>query len=318
MTSQSHVTAVVVTFNRSGTLALCLEALRCQTRRPDTVLIVDNASVDDTAEVIASAVARDGFLKVEVLALKENTGGAGGFDAGMRRALELNCDWVWTMDDDVAPDANCLEILLDHTGVSECVHPQRFKVDGSPQAWEPVVSVATGTSTFLDNLSFSNGKEVTFTNVACFEGALVSRRIIELVGFPDPSFFVVGDDTVFGLKASVHTNVAIARDAHMRRLLPITSFAPWKVYYLTRNAFMVRSQACAYLAVTPTRVQRIVFVLNLVLETSRHARRGPTFIGPVLRGFRDGIAYSHGYSARPTRGLGRQCAADAADRASRS
>jgi hypothetical protein len=222
------------------------------------------------------------------------------------------------MDDDVAAAADCLEILLDHTDVSECVHPQRFQVDGTPQAWEPAIAVATGTSTFLDNVSFSNGKEVTFTNVACFEGALISRRIIELVGFPDPEFFIIGDDTVFGLKASVHTNVAIARDAHMQRLLPMNSFAPWKVYYLTRNAFMVRSQACAYLGLEPSRVQNIVFGVNLGLEVSRHARRGPTFVGPVLRGFRDGIAYTRAHSTRPARGVGRRRTAEALDKAPRS
>ena len=288
---------MLVTYNRSELLLRGLEALARQTRLPDALVIVDNHSTDDTAEVLASVAAGHQFTKLDVVSMSENTGGAGGFGTGMKRALEMGTDWVWLMDDDVAPDSRCLEIMLGFRHVSECIHPQRFGPDGRPQPWEPTISVATGTTTFLDNVSFANGKEITFTNVACFEGALVSARVIELVGYPDPSYFIVGDDTVFGIKASVHTNIVIARDAHIHRLLPMTSFAPWKVYYLARNAFMVRTDACAYLGITPTRVNNIVFGLNLALEASRHVRRGREFIPPVLRGFRDGISYARAHPA---------------------
>ena len=44
-----------------------------QTRPPDHVLVVDNASTDGTAEML-----REEFPQVEVLRLPENQGGAGG------------------------------------------------------------------------------------------------------------------------------------------------------------------------------------------------------------------------------------------------
>lgn len=34
--------------------------------------------------------------------MEENTGGAGGFSAGVERAFELGAEWFWVMDDDVA------------------------------------------------------------------------------------------------------------------------------------------------------------------------------------------------------------------------
>ncbi len=294
MTSQPHVTAVVVTFNRVELLGQCLEALAAQVRPPDAVVVVDNASSDRTPQLLAEYAERGTLPGLEVLRLPENTGGAGGFAAGMGRALERGTDWVWTMDDDVAPDPDCLHALLSHTDISECVQPQRIRPDGEMQAWEPIASAATMTTTFLDNVSFANGKDLAFTNVVCFEGSLISARIVELVGLPDPDYFIVGDDTVFGLKASVHTNIVIARDARMRRLLDLSSLMPWKVYYATRNAFLVRNEACAYLGITPSRVHNVIFGLNLALEMSRHARRGRAFVGPVLRGFRDGVRASRG------------------------
>lgn len=291
MTSDSHVTAVVVTYNRADLLRETLAALQQQARKPNRLVVVDNASADHTSEVIDAFSREHGFEDFELVRSDTNTGGAGGFHAGMRRALELGTDWVWTMDDDVAPAARCLAVLMSHSDISECLHPQRIGIGGTAQPWEPISSIATGTTTFLDNVSFAHGKEIAYTNVACFEGALISTRIIELVGLPDPAYFIIGDDTVFGLKASAHTNVVIARDAHMHRLLAMTSFAPWKVYYLARNAFYVRSEACEYLGISPTKVQNFVFRLNLALELSRHVRRGRGFFGPTFRGWRDGSAY---------------------------
>jgi GT2 family glycosyltransferase len=46
------VWAVVVTHNRRAMLGRCLEALAEQRRRPDRILVVDNASTDGTHEML--------------------------------------------------------------------------------------------------------------------------------------------------------------------------------------------------------------------------------------------------------------------------
>ena len=43
---------------------------------------------------------------------RTNTGGAGGFAIGIRRALELGCDAVWLMDDDTVPEPEALAALV--------------------------------------------------------------------------------------------------------------------------------------------------------------------------------------------------------------
>ncbi len=48
---QYSVTAVVVSYNRAGLLDECLSALNAQTRRPDSLVIVDNASTDGALQV---------------------------------------------------------------------------------------------------------------------------------------------------------------------------------------------------------------------------------------------------------------------------
>src|SRR5947208_2050021 len=50
--ADEDVCAVVVTFNRRELLRECLLALREQTRRPQRVIVVDNASTDGTPELV--------------------------------------------------------------------------------------------------------------------------------------------------------------------------------------------------------------------------------------------------------------------------
>ena len=52
-TAEPSVCAVVVTHNREELLERCLGHLRAQSRRPDKILVVDNASTDGTAELLA-------------------------------------------------------------------------------------------------------------------------------------------------------------------------------------------------------------------------------------------------------------------------
>ncbi|WP_433476617.1 glycosyltransferase family 2 protein [Spirillospora sp. CA-142024] len=101
------VTAVVVTYNRRDLLDESLTALGAQTRVPDRIIVVDNASGDGTAAMVA-----DRFPDVDLLVLSRNIGGAGGFSAGMARALGSGTALLWLLDDDTVPEPGALEALL--------------------------------------------------------------------------------------------------------------------------------------------------------------------------------------------------------------
>jgi GT2 family glycosyltransferase len=103
----TSVTAVVVTYNRAELLVECLEALAAQTRPVDRVVVVDNASTDDTSDVLAARAAT-----ADVVQMAVNTGGAGGFAAGIDEALRGGCDAVWLLDDDTIPEPGALAELL--------------------------------------------------------------------------------------------------------------------------------------------------------------------------------------------------------------
>jgi rhamnopyranosyl-N-acetylglucosaminyl-diphospho-decaprenol beta-1,3/1,4-galactofuranosyltransferase len=102
-----RVIAVVVTYNRRQLLLESLAAVHAQSRAPDAVIVVDNASTDETA-----AAVRSHYPAVTLAELARNTGGAGGFACGMALALGDGADLVWLMDDDTVPRRHALRALL--------------------------------------------------------------------------------------------------------------------------------------------------------------------------------------------------------------
>jgi rhamnopyranosyl-N-acetylglucosaminyl-diphospho-decaprenol beta-1,3/1,4-galactofuranosyltransferase len=107
VTSPPRVIAVVVTHNRRELLLEALAAVRAQTRPPDAVIVVDNASTDGTA-----AAVRARFPAVQLAALRHNTGGAGGFAYGTALALAAGAGLIWYMDDDTVPGPGALRAML--------------------------------------------------------------------------------------------------------------------------------------------------------------------------------------------------------------
>ena len=105
-----RVVAVVVTYNRVQLLQRTLRGIFSGRRVPEAVVIVDNASTDGTAQLLADLQAP---VPVDVLRLPENLGGAGGFTVGIDRALARHRpDLVWVMDDDTEPTEQTLAVSL--------------------------------------------------------------------------------------------------------------------------------------------------------------------------------------------------------------
>ena len=243
--STETVAVVVVTYNRADLLARLLDGLAAQTRRPDAVIVVDNASTDHTREVLEART----DLPLHVTWSEENLGGAGGFHLGVRAAYDAGWDRVWLVDDDVVPAVDCLEALM---AVDEdCVIAVREDLSGAlvekaaveldlrnPLAINPKRS--TVDSTYADRASMPELVEVH--NVA-FEGFMARRSVVEEIGFPDPSFFIFYDDAEYAVRARrAGRRIWAVRDAVLVRQLDFNQqhdLSGWKGFYMYRNLFVV-------------------------------------------------------------------------------
>lgn len=72
-------------------------------------LIVDNGSFQK--EELAK-IKEEHPNKIEIISLPKNIGSAGGFAAGLKRASEIECDYVLTLDDDNVLEPNGLSIFI--------------------------------------------------------------------------------------------------------------------------------------------------------------------------------------------------------------
>ena len=130
--SRTNVVAVVVAYNRQELLRRCLDGLADQTVALMGAVVVDNASTDASGEVASTH-----RLGAHVVELLVNTGGAGGFAAGIARALTRfpRADWIWIMDDDTIPTATALEALVraaeDYPGTPALLASKAVWTDGA-------------------------------------------------------------------------------------------------------------------------------------------------------------------------------------------
>jgi GT2 family glycosyltransferase len=187
------VVAVVVTWNRRDLLQECLAALRAQTLPPTHVVVVDNASTDGTDALLAAETG------LEVVTLTANTGGAGGFAAGIERALTFLPDLVWLLDDDTVPTATAAERLASAWSTYAGGSGERPAVLASRVVWtdgrdhpmntprpKPGASRAERAAAAAEGCV--PGRSASFVSIAC-DAAVVRAR-----GLPVADYFLWNDD----------------------------------------------------------------------------------------------------------------------------
>jgi rhamnopyranosyl-N-acetylglucosaminyl-diphospho-decaprenol beta-1,3/1,4-galactofuranosyltransferase len=189
-----RVVAIIVTRDRPALLWECLRAVLDQDRLPDEILVVDNASGVATTEVLAA------FPQVRVIRLARNEGGAGGYHAGFRAALAARADWLWVMDDDGRPQrSDCLDRLLRRASAdgADLVGALVLDVDRPDRLAFPIR--IAGRTRFATTELRAHGPVRDFVHL--FNGALISRGLLERIGLPDRRLFIRGDEVEFLLRA---------------------------------------------------------------------------------------------------------------------
>lgn len=206
---------VVVTFNRSQLLAGLLTSIRNMDPKPGRVIVIDNASADNTTEVVESF--RDDLgTELVYRRLDTNTGGSGGFSEGMRTAYELGAEWIWLMDDDVEVIENGLARMGAWAPRFKSIQGRRYDFDGSPFYWQYRVAERMGIPIPFAPAKFDESGYRSM-NSGCFEGMFIHRSIVKQIGLPDPRFFIYWDDQVYGWLASRLTHSVIVDEFVLRR-----------------------------------------------------------------------------------------------------
>jgi len=283
-----RVCAVIVTYNRKELLRECLSAVLSQTRPPDHVLVVDNASTDGTPVML-----REEFPQVEVLRLPENQGGAGGFHEGMKRAYEAGYEWLWLMDDDTVPQPKALEALLEVAATS--LNPKPW-ILASVVRWtdgtlHPMNRGGVKTWDYEHLLEAAKLGCVAIRN-ASFVSVLIGRSAVEKYGLPIKQYFIWNDDFEYTARVLRHEFGVLVPGSMVihktsNKYTPLLSAEPKRFYYEVRNKLWMLMRSGAWSSREKLRIGlRLAESIVLYLLRSRF---NPRVIFYVLKGLKDGF-----------------------------
>jgi rhamnopyranosyl-N-acetylglucosaminyl-diphospho-decaprenol beta-1,3/1,4-galactofuranosyltransferase len=252
------VIASVLSFNSVETLPRVINGIESQTRPPDRVIIIDNGSDDPTVRYLRQLPPR-----YEVIYLPENVGLGAGHNTGWREAMkEADCRFIWTLENDSIPPADCLERLMELANQLEeeavpfgAVRPRQVHPDAPtpPRATEPHISTRL-----------------------TFNGTLIPRHTVHRIGMIREDFFIDQDDWEFahrlasaGLPIYVDPRATIFHLGKGRRSSSIL-----RAYYRVRNKTYLRKSIERNPLAVPEALLRsgAAIVRTLIKEDKKRSR----------------------------------------------
>ena len=200
MTSSTPTISIIIpTWNGLRILPRCLDALRAQTRPPDEILVVDNASTDGTAGTLQTH-----YPEVTWVALDDNHGTAGGMNAGIRASRG---DYIVLLNNDVFLSPKWIEVML-HTlenqtefSFAACrirMVSEPGIIDSAGDGFHPVQGAVMIGHGQADGLEFDQPREVFSATGAA---SMYQREVFERTGGFDESLFIYVEDVDLGFRA---------------------------------------------------------------------------------------------------------------------
>ena len=236
MAHNPRVCVIVVNQNRAALLSRCLDSLRRQTFSPSEILVVDNASTDDSRGVVTSQV----DPRIQLLHQTENRGFATANNIAIRVST---CPFIGLLNNDAEASESWLEHLVRAAGrdpgygmwASRILRPDGKRIDKVGHLMFPDGQNRGRATGQLNDGRFQKEEECFFPD-GC--AALYRKELlVELGGF-DEDFFVYADDADLGVRANwlgwkcLYVPTAVAYHRHSSTLGP---YSAGKLYWVERN-----------------------------------------------------------------------------------
>lgn len=239
---ESKVGIVVVTYNKVDVLESCLSSILKSDYSNYIIIVVDNASTDETESVI-----KNNFPDAKLLKSKINLGYTGGNNFGIKYALKiLDCSYILIANDDVFFEIDTIKKMV-HAAENDksigVVNPAIFCYENPKKLCQEF-----GKYNFYLGLHYQNLKgvlypeEIGLVRGTCF---LVNREVFDKIGLMDERFFLYFDEA--------NLSYRIKRNGYKIMYIPsaivyhktTSSYSgksnPAVLYYTTRNELLFAS-----------------------------------------------------------------------------
>lgn len=286
-----RVWAVVVNWNGQTVLEPCLRTLLASSYENMTVLVVDNASTDGSAEFV-----RESFPSVRVEVQQSNLGYAAGVNVGLEAALAGGAEYVLLLNNDIELDAGAVGKLVEAaTAHPKCafVGPMIYYADRPNVIWSAggEVSFWTGNIRHVglreeDAGQYAAVREVDYVT-AC--AVLATAEAVRAVGPMDEDYYMYNEDTDWCVRArDAGFAVLFAPEAKIWHKVSMSSgggLTSYKIYHRLRSTlrfFSLHARPYHWLGIVPLTACRTLGFAVRELVGGRGAN-----VGAVLRGLWD-------------------------------
>ena len=192
----NRIAALILTYNRKELLSECISAILHQEKIVPDIIVIDNDSNDGTKESLRALI---DAKKIFYFNTGSNLGGAGGFQYGIRKGVQLGYEYLWIMDDDCIPSATALVELVTaskRTGLFGFLSSKVLWRDGS------VCKMNVQREKLTKNVKDFSPGQIKSVAMASFVSLFIPTDIVKKVGLPIKEFFIWTDDWEFTRRIS--------------------------------------------------------------------------------------------------------------------
>lgn len=237
---------VIVTYNRLEKLKNTLECYQRQIKKPKYIIVVNNASTDETAIFLNEWKNMIVDYEKIVISMKQNSGGSGGFYKGMEYAMtRTDADWIWISDDDAYPEEDNFSKIVEfentHTKLMTSVVAMTAVVEGNNGIdYRHRRRVRkTFKSIYEDSVSPKEYDNEYFElDVFSYVGTLIRKDVLNKAGLPIKDFFIFYDDSEHSIRIKQYGKIICLTNLIVHHDINVTSsesVVTWKQYYGIRN-----------------------------------------------------------------------------------
>ena len=200
LTSPPKVSLVTVTYNAQADLPEFFQCYSQLSGENISLIVVDNASEDPTAEIVRQAQAS--LTNCTFIQNTRNTGVAAANNQGIKFALSEGADWIVLINNDVSFGRDLIKNLTNNPKekitsplIPYYSEPEKIWFStGKFSALKGFTGTHINKDQSVDVLSFGDKQYSEYAPTCCMA---IQSEVFSVVGLMDESYFVYFDDTDF-------------------------------------------------------------------------------------------------------------------------